>query len=139
MIKAVTAATVLVFLLATTPYPYIFSFLQAFLPSVFVDVLFLTYRSFFILLEQISHVITAIKIRGGFSSKRVISHLTNLSSIFGHTFIHAFRLNERLQGIMYIRGYNGKIAVTPKWHEISPYDFLPLALGIIFLSGAIAL
>jgi cobalt/nickel transport system permease protein len=49
--KAVTAASIVVLLIATTPYPRLFAALRPGMPAVIVEALYVTYRSIFILLR----------------------------------------------------------------------------------------
>ena len=63
-LKVLCGSTGVVLLLATTPYPSIFSVLGRVLPSSFVTALFLTYRSIFILLNILEETRHALYFRG---------------------------------------------------------------------------
>lgn len=137
VLKAVTAATALILLITTTPYPQIFGVLQAFLPAVLVDIMLVTYRSFFILLDQISNRLTAMRIRGGYSPLKIVKNLSNVGRILGGGIIHAWELSENMHDAMYVRGYSGRLPVGSSWRVIRAEDVLPLAVGLIILVMAV--
>jgi energy-coupling factor transporter transmembrane protein EcfT len=62
-LKVLCGSTGVVLLLASTPYPSIFSVLGRVLPSTFVMALFLTYRSIFILLTVLEETQHALYLR----------------------------------------------------------------------------
>jgi len=59
------AALAMVLLIGTTSYPQLFAVLGRVLPRVVADALLMTYRTFFMLLEAMDHLITALRLRGG--------------------------------------------------------------------------
>ncbi|HEY3373672.1 MAG TPA: energy-coupling factor transporter transmembrane component T [Candidatus Aquicultor sp.] len=137
ILKSVTAALSLILLITTTPYPQVFALFQKVLPSVMVDVMLVTYRSFFILIGQISSMITAIRIRGGYSSRAVFKNLSSIGRIVGNGIIHAWELSESMQDAMYVRGYSGRLPAGSSWNKIGKYDILPLAIGVAVLAVAV--
>src|SRR4030043_633663 len=86
-LKVLCGSTGVVLLLATTPYPSIFSALGKVLPSSFVTALFLTYRSIFILLNIFEETQHALYLRGGFQWRHRWRSLINISNAFGHLII----------------------------------------------------
>jgi len=137
VLKAVTAAVSLLLLITTTPYPQIFGLLQKFLPVVLVDAMLITYRSFFILIGQIGRLFTAIRVRGGYSPKKILRNLDTMGRIIGHSFIHAWELSENIQNAMLIRGYKGGLPVNSVGRLITKYDLLPLSIGAMVLALAV--
>jgi energy-coupling factor transporter transmembrane protein EcfT len=99
-LKVLCGSTGVVLLLASTPYPSIFSVLGRFLPSSFVTALFLTYRSIFILLNVL---------RGGVQWKHPWRSLINISNGFGHLIIQGIDASERMYESMVLRGFKDKI------------------------------
>jgi cobalt/nickel transport system permease protein len=108
-LKVLSGATGAVLLLATTPYPSIFSVLGRFLPSLFVTALFLTYRSIFILLEVLEETQHALYLRGGFQWRHPWRSLINISNAFGHLIIKGIDGSEKMYEALLLRGFENKI------------------------------
>ncbi|MGZ3493628.1 MAG: energy-coupling factor transporter transmembrane component T family protein [Thermodesulfobacteriota bacterium] len=108
-LKVLCGSTGVVLLLATTPYPSIFSVLGKVLPSSFVIALFLTYRSVFILLSVLEETQNALYLRGGVQWRHPWRSLTNISNAFGHLIIKGIDSSEKMYESMVIRGFKGQI------------------------------
>ena len=108
-LKVLCGSTGVVLLLATTPYPSIFSVLGKFLPSLFVTALFLTYRSIFILLNVFEETQHALYLRGGLQWRNPWRSLINISNAFGHLIIKGIDASEKMYESMVIRGFKNKI------------------------------
>jgi len=108
-LKVLCGSTGVVLLLASTPYPSIFSVLGRVLPSIFVMALFLTYRSIFILLTVLEETQHALYLRGGVQWKHPWRSLINISNGFGHLIIQGIDASEKMYESMLIRGFKGKI------------------------------
>jgi len=108
-LKVLCGSTGVVLLLATTPYPSIFSALGRALPSSFVIALFLTYRSVFILLSVLEETQHALYLRGGIQWRHPWRSLINISNSFGHLIIKGIDASEKMYESMLLRGFNGKI------------------------------
>ncbi len=107
-LKVLCGSTSVVLLLATTPYPSIFSVLQKILPSLFVTALFLTYRSIFILLGVLEETQQALHLRGGFQWRSPWRSLINVSNAFGHLIIKGIDASEAMYESMLLRGFQGR-------------------------------
>jgi len=108
-LKVLCGSTGVVLLLATTPYPSIFSALGKVLPSSFVTALFLTYRSIFILLDILEKTHYALYLRGGFQWRHPRRSLINISNAFGHLIIKGIDASEKMYESMVFRGFKNKI------------------------------
>ena len=108
-LKVLCGSTGVVLLLATTPYPSIFSVLGRVLPSFLVTALFLTYRSVFILLNVLEDTRHALYLRGGVQWRHPWRSLTNISNAFGHLIIKGIDASEKMYESMVLRGFKGKI------------------------------
>jgi cobalt/nickel transport system permease protein len=108
-LKVLCGSTGVVLLLASTPYPSIFSVLGRILPSTFVMALFLTYRSIFILLTVLEETQHALYLRGGVQWKHPWRSLINISNGFGHLIIQGIDASEKMYESMVLRGFKGKI------------------------------
>ena len=113
-LKVLCGSTGVVLLLATTPYPSIFSNLGRFLPSLFVVALFLTYRSIFILLNVLEETQHALYFRGGIQWRHPRRSLINISSAFGHLIIKGIDASEKMYESMVLRGFENKIHYREK-------------------------
>jgi energy-coupling factor transporter transmembrane protein EcfT len=108
-LKVLCGSAGVVLLLATTPYPSIFSVLGRVLPSSFVTALFLTYRSVFILLTVLEDTQHALYLRGGIQWRHPWRSLINISNAFGHLIIQGIDASEKMYESMVLRGFKGKI------------------------------
>jgi energy-coupling factor transporter transmembrane protein EcfT len=108
-LKVLCGSTGVVLLLATTPYPSIFSVLGRVLPSSFVTALFLTYRSIFILLNILEETQHALYLRGGFQWRHPWRSLINISNAFGHLIIKGIDASEKMYESMMLRGFKNKV------------------------------
>jgi energy-coupling factor transporter transmembrane protein EcfT len=108
-LKVLCGSTGVVLLLASTPYPSIFSLLGRVLPSSFVMALFLTYRSVFILLNVLEETQHALYFRGGVQWKHPWRSLINISNAFGHLIIRGIDASEKMYESMTLRGFKDKI------------------------------
>jgi len=108
-LKVLCGSTGVVLLLASTPYPSIFSVLGRVLPSSFVMALFLTYRSVFILLNVLEETQHALYLRGGVQWKHPWRSLINTSNAFGHLIIRGIDASEKMYESMNLRGFKDKI------------------------------
>jgi len=108
-LKVLCGSTGVVLLLASTPYPSVFSVLGRVLPSSFVMALFLTYRSIFILLTVLEETEHALYLRGGVQWKHPWRSLINISNAFGHLIIKGIDASEKMYESMVLRGFEGKI------------------------------
>ena len=109
VLRAVTAVTVLLLLMMTTPYIEIFSALKRVFPEVLTDVLFLTYRALFLLWGRFMELKTAVKLRGAEASNNVLRKLAVAGTCIGMAFISAADYNERSYRALQLRGYRGDL------------------------------
>lgn len=164
--KAVTAASIVVLLIATTPYPRLFAALRPVLPAVVVEALYMTYRSIFILLRILGDALTSMRLRGGFIGGGVRARLKNLAAALALGAVYSFDVSERTYTAMRLRGYSGRISGEEpgrlqasdlpllaagmlasavgflfrfEWRALNPYSWLPLAVALLVLAFALAL
>ncbi|HET6351457.1 MAG TPA: energy-coupling factor transporter transmembrane component T [Coriobacteriia bacterium] len=162
--KAVAAALCGVVLVLSTPYPQIFAPIQRFLPAVIGDVLLITYRSLFLLLERFGHVLTAARLRAGVVGHNPVRSAKLVTRSLGGVLLYSIDLSQRTYDVMHLRGYDGRLAVSPapakhRWQSASavagalvvavpaigwrvgaaalaPYAWLPAAAGLLaFVAG----
>ncbi|OGI00838.1 MAG: hypothetical protein A2104_05480 [Candidatus Melainabacteria bacterium GWF2_32_7] len=112
--KVLSTATTFVLLIFTTTYIEIFKKLDKFLPSFLVSVLFLTYRSIFILWTIFENLQLTLHIRGKLQLSRPVYSLRLLGNAFGHLLIRAIKVSEDMYECMMIRGYSGNLRYLRK-------------------------
>lgn len=137
LLKAVTPAFAVGMLIVTTPYPRIFSALSAFLPEIVTGGLFMTYRSFFILLDLMDSFGTAIRLRGGFSPGNIVRNGSNIAKGIGALLIKAVERSSKLYAVMAVRGYSGSMAES-SMGSFTTGDWLPLGAGAAVLAAVLA-
>jgi len=139
VLKAMDAGLTMVLLIGTTPYPQLFAVIGRALPRVVADALLMTYRTFFMLLESMDHLITALRLRGGLLRGRPMRTIRNLSVALGVLLVRSFDLGQRLYEALTLRGYAGRFPAGGNWKKLVPaYDVLPVVVGLILLAVAVA-
>ncbi len=134
LLKTLTAAQAMVLLITTTPYPDLFAALGRVTPGLLADGLFVTYRSFFILVREMDRMLTALRLRGGLRPRRLASNVRNLSRALGMLLVRAVDLSERLYAVLRIRGYRGRLVAGSRWRNLSWNDVIPLTAAVVALS-----
>ena len=164
--KAITAASVALLLISTTPYPRLFAVLGRILPGVLVDIFYMTYRSIFILLKCLHDVMVAVRLRGGLAGGNILVKARNLGTALALSVLHTFDVSERTYTVMRLRGYSGglsgervegirrgelpliglamvvaAIAFVFRYAFVwlNPYSWLPLAIAVVVLIVSLAL
>jgi cobalt/nickel transport system permease protein len=136
LLKAITPSLAMIALIVSTPYPKIFSLLSSLLPEILAAGLFMTYRTFFILLGMMNNFSAAIRLRGGFSAGSLVKNSANLAKGMAMLMVLAVERSSRLYAVMTVRGYSGSMARTGM-DRIVREDWLPLGTGGIVLVTAI--
>lgn len=135
--KATGAALATLLLLVTTPWVEVFAFLSAYLPGLLVDIFLFTYRSFFILLDQVDGLLRNIKIRGGYHSFDVVKNVKNMGAAVGLILLHSFEMSQRMYRIYLLRGYDGGIPITRRWWKLGYPDGVVIILSVLIVIGMV--
>ncbi|MCM8900305.1 energy-coupling factor transporter transmembrane protein EcfT [Caldicoprobacter algeriensis] len=135
--KGTGAALVTLFLLATTPWVEVFAFLSAYLPGLLVDIFLFTYRSFFILIDQVDSLLRSIKIRGGYHPFNVIVNVKNMAAAVGLILLHSFEISQRMYKIYLLRGYDGGIPIVRRWWKLGYPDGVVIVLSAFIVIGMV--
>ncbi|MHB1160612.1 MAG: ATP-binding cassette domain-containing protein [Chloroflexota bacterium] len=138
LLKTLTAAQAMVLLITTTPYPDLFAALGRAMPGLLADGLFVTYRSFFMLMREMDRMVTALRLRGGLRPRRLASNLGTLSRALGTLLVRAVDLSERLYAVLRVRGYRGRLVAGDRWRSLSRNDLIPLSTAALALTIAVA-
>jgi cobalt/nickel transport system permease protein len=137
LLRASCAVFVLLLLITTTPYVRLFTVFNRFLPPVLVDIMFLTYRSFFILAERAGETVTALRLKGGYDLQSFTRSLKNAARILGFTLIHAVDMNEKNFRILLLRGYEGSMMPARQPFRWRFGDVVPVLFSSIFFLLAV--
>ena len=136
LLKAITPAYAVGMLIVSTPYPRIFAVLGSVLPELLAAGLFMTYRTFFILLDMMHDFGTAIRIRGGFTPGSMVRNGANIARGIGALLVRAVERSARLYAVMTARGYNGSMADTAVG-GLARADWLPIGAGTAVLTAVL--
>ena len=125
--RAVDAALVMLLLINTTPYPQIF-FMLSKISRTLGNIAFLTYRFFFIFIEQAEKRFTTLKVRGGLAGG-LTRTIKNISHFIGSLFLVFVDISEETYYATKTRGYSGIISCRPgPWMKINSHDWMPFTL-----------
>jgi energy-coupling factor transporter transmembrane protein EcfT len=130
--KAVTPALAVLMLIVSTPYPRLFSLAGAVLPELLSAGLFMTYRTFFILLDMMNNFIVSLRLRAGLARGSIIKTVANIPRGIAMLLVVAVERSSRLYAVMTVRGYNGSMAEKERG-TLSPHDWLPVGTGLLVL------
>ncbi|MDD3014358.1 MAG: energy-coupling factor transporter transmembrane component T [Candidatus Gastranaerophilales bacterium] len=112
--KVITASTAFVTVIFTTSFIEIFQTTEKFLPSFLVSVLFLTYRSIFILWTTLENLQLAMYIRGRPQFRKPFYSIKVISNALGFLIITAIEASENMYEGMRLRGYSGNLKYLRK-------------------------
>ncbi len=131
VMKASLGVAALVLLVSTTPFNRLLEGLrQLKVPSLFIDLLALTYRYVFILADQAMRLRRAAQARG--FRPRWLPQAAVIGRQTGHLFVRSYNRAERIYGAMRLRGYNGSMPAGPST-ALSGKNVLVLTLAVATL------
>jgi len=109
-LKALSASTAFALLVFTTSYIKIFSALSGVLPDFIVNILFMTYRSVFILAKTFENLMDMLHFRGLPSAHKPLALLETIGNLVGFFVIKSMQTGENMYEAMKLRGYSGSFA-----------------------------
>jgi energy-coupling factor transporter transmembrane protein EcfT len=136
--KAAASGLAAIILVLTTPYPFIFAPLQRFLPTLVGDTLLMTYRSFFLLLERFEHTFRAARLRAGSPAAAPMRAAGSFATSLGSVALYSIDLSQRTYDVMHLRGYDGRLRVTPPAAERPLTDVAVVALAALVAAASVA-
>lgn len=137
LVKSVAAALSLLVLIGTTSFVDIFALLRRFLPKLLADGLFMTYRSFFIMVRAMANFYRSVSLKGGYSAASVTGNIRNMAQAIAVLFLKAWEMSERMYDVMALRGYSGRIGLERKAQLAWPWDLLPVSIGVTIFTMAV--
>ncbi len=138
LLRPVTAALVVLWLVGTTPSPDLFAPISRVLPRHLADGLFLTYRALFELLGRIERMARALRMRGagaGPPARRFTTAGEGLATLV----LHGFERSQRLYAVMLLRGYSGRICGCRHWAEVGRDDLWVGAAAAVVAAAIVGL
>ncbi len=107
------------FLILTTPLVDLIELLRRMrMPDGLIDVMALTYRAIFILLDSLERMMTAQDARLGYSTARTT--MRSAALLGSQLFLDAYRRSQRIQTALESRGFDGSLRVLPLDYRRSP-------------------
>ncbi|OWZ84155.1 energy-coupling factor transporter transmembrane component T family protein [Natranaerobius trueperi] len=138
IIRAIASVFNVLLLFSTAPITEIIALLKPVVPQLLIDIIFLTYRVFFIMLYRFHLVFKSMRVRGGYNPKKLVTNLKHVGSAIGLSIIQSVDLSERLYAIMAIRGYrSGFMGSTTK--GFYSYNLYSIITAVITLFLAVML
>lgn len=136
--KAVSAALVLLLVLASTPYPQLLAALSRVLPPPLSDGILLIYRLFFVMLGSLEQLQISLRLRGAFTWRNLPwSILATLRSL-GLLFVQTIAAGERMQQALELRGYQGRLLVDERRQAVTVQEGGLLCLLALLVLGVIS-
>jgi cobalt/nickel transport system permease protein len=138
LLRPVTASLMVLWLVATTPYPDLFAPVSRVLPRHLADGLFLTYRALFELLGRTERLWRALSMRGGAAAppgRRLMFAGEGLATLV----LYGFERSQRLYAALLLRGHSGRICGCRHWAEFGPADLWVAAVAAVVVTAVIFL
>ncbi|PWH15309.1 MAG: cobalt ECF transporter T component CbiQ [Ardenticatenia bacterium] len=136
VMRALGCAAAMNFLALTTPSVDIIELLRRWrMPPVLIDIMTVTYRSIFVLLESANTMYIAQDSRLGYMTSRMRA-IHNVALLASQLFIEAYRRGKELQIALESRGFTGELHVLPTSYRFSP---LFTVLGVVMTAQLILL
>jgi cobalt/nickel transport system permease protein len=133
-IKVATAATLVLVALATGRLEVTLRALRALrVPGLLVQLLLLTYRYVFVLMDELGRLRVAVRVRG--YRNRVTRHsYRTIGHVAGTLLVRGYERSERVGQAMRCRGFDGRFRALTTFRT-TPADVLALALVLIGSAG----
>lgn len=135
--KAVTAALAAALVVLSTPYPQVFAHVQRVTPGIVGDALLMTYRSAFILLEKFASLMQATRLRSGTQGRGSLRSIKSTAAALGGLLLYALDLAQRDYDIMRVRGYEGRLRVSPQPGRNRRADIVVLSISAVLLATSV--
>ena len=130
LLKAEGASLLILLIICTTPYTMLFSLFNN-ISTTLASTMFLTYRFFFLMVDEMETKIKILKIRGGYSGG-IVKTMKNLGMVMGQTFITCIDKSQRIYSILSVRGFAGKVFSLKK-DRFRLLDSIIITAGVLIL------
>lgn len=136
--KAVSAALVLLLVLASTPYPQLLATFSRVLPASLCDGILLIYRLFFVMIGSLEQLQVSLRLRGAFTWRNLPWSIAATLRALGLLFVQTIAAGERMQQALELRGYQGKLLVDDRRQALTPQEGGILCLLVLVVLGVIS-
>ncbi len=138
VIRAFNSGLIAALLITTTTFVDVFAVLSRVLPGPVADGMFMAYRAFFLLFDELGRVLQAIRLRGGAGPTRA-AQLRTYGEAMAVIVIHAADMTERMYRMMTVRGYSGRIRSSGESSAPAPRQYALLIYAAAVLAAQVAL
>lgn len=144
--RFISILTVGLILLGTTPFLSLVKAMRSLgLPVVLTDMMLLTYRYLFDIIDNLETMQRAMRLRGFRASTSAqklsgwflpdIQLLNRLASLAGTLFVRSYEQSERIYKAMKLRGYGSSAMRYQSARRRSPHSTLWDAIALVFMLG----
>jgi cobalt/nickel transport system permease protein len=137
LLRALTAGLMAIWLVGTTQYPDIFAPVSRVVPRLVGDTLFLSYRAFFTLVDKLSHLAAALRLRGGFGRAGLNRELRNLGAGLGTLVLFSVERSQRVYAVMAVRGHSGRVCGCRHWASGTRFDIVVILIALAVVASAV--
>lgn len=130
VMRVFASSSLMIWFITSTGFIPLFSLVPV---KTIKNMLILTYRFFFMIVDNFNRRIKIANLRG-VSSAKPITKINSLSNIIAHELIHTIDKAEKVYKIMILRGFDGKMNLSGRF-KFSKKD----SIMLIYLIGVIAL
>jgi cobalt/nickel transport system permease protein len=136
LVKSLIMVTFSFTLVMTTKYAQLVYLVQKLLPSPINTMFLLSYRFSFVIFENISNVMKAVRSRRGALVKGFLGKSRLYGAIFATSLIHSVEKAERVGKAMEARGFSGELRVyeTPPLPSLAGVSFIILSVVLFLVS-----
>ena len=132
IMKSFLSVAALVLLVSTTSFPSLLAGLRHLkVSALFTDLLALSYRYLFILIDEGQRLRRAAAARG--YKPRWLAHAKGMGQLVGRLFVRSYERSERIYGAMRLRGYNSSMPAVAL-----PRFRLYEGLGLLLIGAMLA-
>jgi hypothetical protein len=90
------------------------------------------------LLEKFGNTLTAVRLRAGIVGVSPVRSAATITRSLGGVLLYSIDLSQRTHDVMYLRGYDGRLAVTPQPSSSKALDAGVVFAGVAFCATAAA-
>jgi hypothetical protein len=98
----------------------------------------MTYRSLFILADKLGDLMCAIRLRAGVSAHQPVRSARATTRALGGLLLYSFDLSQREYDILRLRGYEGRLRVTPAASRARGTDIASILVALAALGVSVA-
>lgn len=123
--RAVVSALTVAMVFMTTVPVRLLGLISVPMPAVFGELMYFTYRSFFLLLESLKNTLRAVRLRRG-RERISLSRVRAMAQVYGMTLVRAWDMAGRQYDLLRLRGLGQGLRINRDW-RLRPLDLTLLA------------